>query len=571
MEEQSVNKLGMIKNFFYVVFSLNLISIGFGIFYYIFRFYSYISNVFGFVLSATFILNFILTLLLDRIKTIPTKTRPVIRILSVVYLIYSLFSILMMFGGNLLVQITYESSFKEKLPGLLLNMGGYFGLLLLGSIVSGISVFHLNEVAHEISAERSNARKIGAGIGQGLCFFLLLLGIYTSITVLTGNIYWPSFLVILEYFIPESALILGIFSLSATFLALKLIPRKKKIYFYSVMAIGLSISAIHIIPAAMTPIEVMNANNQFTAAFGPSWQSIPYADQKYMTGSPYSFSRYLIGMHPNDYIVNRNVLYYNGSLDPKDENITLYFDAYLPSGNRSILPGRNSTLIRFHGGGLQWYDKGLPNMQKMNYYFASQGYVVFDIQYGLYGEFGEENALTPGYVKGNFTIDDIMRHVGIFVQYLVNNSAIYGANLNSVFLSGGSAGGLLTCTTAFTLVNGNYTFYGTPTPITIKGIIPFYPWINLTGTGAIKGSAELLRPYTMVNVNSTPCLIFQGTNDNTVDPAVTQLLQNAYNAAGRPCATLTMYLAGHVSDMVFEGYYNQIFLYYMERFMYLYR
>ncbi|MHA1112197.1 MAG: alpha/beta hydrolase [Promethearchaeota archaeon] len=576
MEEKSINKSSIHRNFIYITLTLNLVSIVFGIFYYIFRFYDYVSNVFGFILFTTYMFNFILTLGYDRIETIPKKTRRILRIFSVVYLVYSIFAVLMMLGGNLLVQITYGPSFSDNIVGLLLNMGGFFGMLIFGTVFSSIATARVNEVsrgATEPVAERTIGQKIGAIIGQVLCFLLLILGILTSYVVLTGKLprfLW--FLYIIVYFIPECALYFGILFLTATILALRLIPKKKKIYFYAVMVIGLSISTIHVIPSAMTSVEVVIANNRYTDAFGPSWQSIPAVDEKYMTRSPYSFARYMLGMHPDDYIVQRDVLYYDGYADPKDENITLYFDAYMPSRNAAELPGKNSTLIRFHGGGLSAYDKGLPNMQKMNYYFASQGYIVFDIQYGLYGDPSYGSALTPANVKGNFTIDDIMRHVGIFMQYLDNNSAVYGANLNSVFFSGGSAGGLLTCTTAYTLQHANYTFYnGQESSFDVKGIIPFYPWVNVSGTGSIKGSYELLQPYRLADAGSVPCLIYQGNMDSTVDPEVTQLLQDAYDVGGAPCATLPMFFAEHVSDMFFEGYFNQVFLYYMERFMYQYR
>jgi len=577
MEEKSFNKSSIHRNFIYITLTLNLVSIVFGIFYYIFRFYDYVSNVFGFILFVTYIMNFILTLTYDRIPTIPKKTLKSLRVLSVIYLVYSIFSVLMMLGGNVLVQIEYEPTFSDNLIGLLLNMSGFFGALILGTIFSSIAAARVNEVSRERTetvVERTLGQKIGAIIGQVLCYVLLFLGILTSMTVLTGKMpKFLSFLYLLVYMIPECALYLGILFLTATILTLRLIPKKKKVYFYTVMVIGLSISAIHVIPSAMTSVEVVIANNRYTTAFGPSWQSIPATDEKYMTRSPYSFARYMLGMHPDDYTVQRDVEYYDGYADPKDENITLYFDAYMPSRNASELPGKNSTLIRFHGGGLQWYDKGLPNMQKMNYYFASQGYVVFDIQYGLYGDPADGNFLTPSNTLGNFTIDDIMRHVGIFVQYLVNNSATYGADINSVFLSGGSAGGLLTATTALTLVNGSYGYLygGVPTPIDVKGIIPFYPWVNVSGNGSIKGSPEMLRPYNLVDTNAPPCLIYQGNMDSTVDPAVTQLLQDAYDFAARPCATLPFFFAEHVSDMFFEGYFNQVFLYYMERFMYQYR
>ncbi len=577
MEEKSIIKKSTHRNFVYTTLTFNLVSIVFGVFYYIFRFYDYVSNVLGFVLLVTFLLNWILALFYDRIEMISKKTRNLLRIFSVVYLIYAIFAVLMILGGNILIQIVYEPTFKDNMAGLLLNMGGFFGMLILGTIFSSIAASHINKGTrdeNEPSFERTTGQKIGAIIGQTLCFVLLVLGVYTSITIFSGKIMWISALSIGEYFIGAVALYLAIFFITVTILALRLIPKKRKMYFYSVLTIGLAISTVHILPSVMTPAEIVIANNRYTAAFGTSWQSIPSADEKYMTRSPYSFSKYFLGMHPNDYIVERDVLFYNGSLsaEPKDENISLYFDVYMPTRNASELPGKNSTLIRFHGGSLQWYDKGLSDMQKMNYYFASQGYIVFDVQYGLYSPdpIPTGNALTPAHVMGNFTIDDIMRHVGIFMLFLLNNNS-YGANLHSIFVSGGSAGGLLTVTTGITLTLATFPFYGgNESSFDVKGIIPFYPWVQ-GAVGEISGSLELLTPYTMVDSSAPPCLIFQGNLDSEVYPEETQLLQNAYNTAARPCTTLPFYFAVHVADMFFEGGFNQIFLYYMERFMYQYR
>lgn len=45
-----------------------------------------------------------------------------------------------------------------------------------------------------------------------------------------------------------------------------------------------------------------------------------------------------------------------------------------------------------------------------------------------------------------------------------------------------------------------------------------------------------------------------------------------YQAAGNEqCALLEMNWAGHASDFYFSGYFNQVWIYYMERFMALFR
>ena len=80
---------------------------------------------------------------------------------------------------------------------------------------------------------------------------------------------------------------------------------------------------------------------------------------------------------------------------------------------------------------------------QMNKYFASQGYIVFDIQYGLHRPDRKEDALTPINVLGDFNIDDMVRQIGEFTKYLEFNADKYNANLDSVFISGGSAGGHL--------------------------------------------------------------------------------------------------------------------------------
>ena len=120
-----------------------------------------------------------------------------------------------------------------------------------------------------------------------------------------------------------------------------------------------------------------------------------------------------------------------------------------------------------------------------NKYFASQGYVVYDIQYGLYDEPGDGGLmgmLSPNEVLGNFNITDMVRHIGNFTQYISKSSNPYSAaelsgNLSSVFIHGGSAGGHLTCATALTIWSNNYTnYFGSS--LSIKGYIPVYPANN---------------------------------------------------------------------------------------------
>ena len=59
---------------------------------------------------------------------------------------------------------------------------------------------------------------------------------------------------------------------------------------------------------------------------------------------------------------------------------------------------------------------------------------------------------------------------------------------------------------------------------------------------------------------------------NLVDPQTAQNLKSQYTVMGnRACMVISLPFAGHGSDIAFYGYYNQFFLYYMERFLCLYR
>jgi len=84
----------------------------------------------------------------------------------------------------------------------------------------------------------------------------------------------------------------------------------------------------------------------------------------------------------------------------------------------------------------------------------------------------------------------------------------------------------------------------------------------------IGGTPDLVDPVALVGEDSPPCLIFHGTHDGIVAPRHASILQRAYkDRSSAPSALLWMNFASHGSDIYTPGYYNQIFLYYMERFM----
>ncbi len=351
----------------------------------------------------------------------------------------------------------------------------------------------------------------------------------------------------------------------------------KSVALISTFIFGFCISSISFIPVFGTPIYIRTAELEFDAAFNPEfggdWEAqLSDSAKRYFKKNHFQLLDYFMG--PNNPVCTQinDVLFFNGSESSYsvDKSISLYFDAYLPPDGYVGMPGENSTLIRIHGGGWVIGDKGSGNIGMMNRYFASQGYCVFDIQYGLnnVSELFSNLPFEPENVMGNFTIDDILRHIGNFTYYLEDHASEYGANLDSVFVSGGSAGGQLTCATALSLVSKNYTEFSDA--YTIKGMIPFYPANNVTLDFALTSRPEWVDPVQMLNeTTSPPCLIFQGKQDGLI--VQSQILQDAYHGFGRTdCAHIQFPFAGHGNDIYYPGFYNQIFLYYMERFLYLY-
>ncbi|WP_371802442.1 hypothetical protein [Candidatus Lokiarchaeum ossiferum] len=62
----------------------------------------------------------------------------------------------------------------------------------------------------------------------------------------------------------------------------------------------------------------------------------------------------------------------------------------------------------------------------------------------------------------------------------------------------------------------------------------------------------------------------QGEQDHLIYRA--KSFENIYlDHNNREISVLLFSFAGHANDLYFPSFYNQVFLYYMERFMYLYR
>ncbi|WP_172253764.1 alpha/beta hydrolase [Saccharibacillus deserti] len=395
----------------------------------------------------------------------------------------------------------------------------------------------------------------------------LVLGLYLC-AILLGGVD-PG---LLEVILPEYALFFGLMFLGAAALLVKMYGSKKgfwrSTFRGAVRLTGLLILLVCALPLASAPKIVNEGQEAYTQAFGEDPTKM---EDDAMMRSAFLLPDYFYGARTGDYRVKTDIVYYEGT-EGKDAGRKLAFDVYMPPADAKNLPGQNSVLIRVHGGGWTIGDKGAGNYAQMNKYFASRGYVVFDVQYGLSNtKKFVESAVVPEQVVGDFDIGDMVRHIGLFTTYMVEHADEYGANTKSVFFSGGSAGGQLAAAAGLAPANPEFKALFDP-GMTVKGIIPYYPANGLAKDLGIGGADGLSDPSLLVTADSPPALIYQGVNDGIVDVQVARDFAQAYREAGSDkVALVEMPFGTHGSDIYFPSYYNEPFTYLMERFMRQYR
>jgi len=559
-----------IKNVSYPTFCLNITSIILGIIYITIPIYTIIWDIFGVILIISLFCNLLLIYLNIKKINKTIKIGKWLNIMCYCFLGVTIFAMLGMSQGIGNIQSTYSNALTANLFSYVLIYVSFFGLLVFGAVIAFLDIKNLgNQELWDISSVKATIltknKKILKGIVQFFGYMLLLGGVLLAFGSISGMfevIGWVTSMV----FNTKTLFFVFIF-ISLTIFLLFLTDRKKDpILFYTTAIMGLVVSGIFLTPVLLTPFTVMGAEMEFATAYGTDWRSKidPTIEQRYFLPTPFSLPQYFLGVAPKDCIVLEDILYYENAT----EGLTLRFDAYLPPA--SGLPGMNSTIISIHGGGWALGNKGQGSMIQRNKYFAAQGYCVFDIEYGLTPSpfstlIDPPDPQTVATIS--LSIDDMVRHIGNFTHVLAANATKYGANLSSVFVNGGSAGGHLTMATALGIWSGNFTQYFNDSLI-IKGMVPFYPGNGLSEILGISGNQSLVYPERLINSTSPPCLIYQGTSD-VFCIAVTQRVQSIYKQGNGKCAVVWLPMAGHGNDGYFPGYFNLPFIYYMERFLYL--
>lgn len=549
-----------------ILFISNMMCILLGILYVKSNDYYIVWSAVGIALILTLMGNLLLIFLQNIILVKFNRKTKMIRILGYVYLINNFFSMLGMLLGNLTLSNSYFNTIKDNINLYFVIYLSYFSIFILGGIISYLITFNCS--CGDDNIENLKGNWILKVIFKCINYIILILGVLFCWIILTRKdlrnfeIYTVGF----------SAFFSFIF-LGATIMLLNLkCENRRSTSYFLVSIVGVIVFIISILPIALTPYTIYRAEESFSEAFGKDWrEGIDNNAERYFLKRSFSVPSYFLGIQTNDFLVKRDIKFHEGK-DREGKKIRLYFDVYMPKKSNIKFPGEGSTIVRIHGGAWVAGDKGRYNVLQMNKYLAQQGYTVFDIQYGLSNNSSFTMDLgEPEYVRGNFTIDDMINHIGIFTKYIEKNYKEYNTNLDSVFISGGSAGGHLATVASLAINSGRYNDIFS-SRIKIKGFIPFYPANGLSKLGGICGEDEFVNPILLVGKESPPCLIYQGTRDSLVPMQLSKEFKMQYlNKENKSCAVLFMPLGSHGSDYYFAGQYNQIFLYYMERFMYIFR
>jgi acetyl esterase/lipase len=277
---------------------------------------------------------------------------------------------------------------------------------------------------------------------------------------------------------------------------------------------------------------------------------------------------------------------------------TFVFDAYLPQwlGFGDGNPQRLPVIIFMHGIGMSF---GTENANWTSQYFANQGYLVCDLEYGFvkqrtYYDSGIANTSRDG--RNGYDFPDTIYHVGNFTWFLNNsaNAAYYHADLRSVYFAGRSFGGWMAPVCAYAYNMTSFMYQNFSSAMTVKGCIPYYGAHGVAAGGSddiffgadlayIRGSShesdpdynpmwKYMDPYWLADkaqnggVNVCPTILLHGTNDY-VTAGWSRQLEEILEASGNVAIGAYYPLGAHAFEAIHFLQYGQSTIYYVERFL----
>ncbi len=443
-------------------------------------------------------------------------------------------------------------------------------------------------------------------------YLILAIGLVVFVLVFFLNWTAPGFLITIAFCSLSNTLPFIYIVPTIVVLKYHLSKKGKRIKLIVVGICGLLV-VTSLMPTFAVSSTIASAESQFKDVYGNSYLKL---DTKGMLPEPYS-------------------AYKNFNVVPDDSEITIkvdeefldngkdkfHFDYYAPKNidDNDKLP----VIIKLHGGAWILGNKGPIFNVPLSKYLARQGYVTFDVEYGLY-DFEKaakaadleslanilqplidaspemKERVLPDY-KGNYMIQDQVAIIGAFTYFLAENAKDYNADLDNVFLMGSSAGAHMAGVVGagYKSPKFNLTF---SQDLTLRGIILFYPPTDLIkmrdamADGRLGGIPNLAKGFNAMiddgdmsdselkkeyekysaayliqddDVKIAPILQFHGMSDNLV-PYQEQGVdfKKIADKEDRTCILLSFPFTGHGFDIMnAQSYAWQVSTYYTERFL----
>ncbi|MEX2716091.1 MAG: alpha/beta hydrolase family protein [Candidatus Sigynarchaeota archaeon] len=406
-------------------------------------------------------------------------------------------------------------------------------------------------------ARKMNVLEFLKNTSIGVMLLLLAIAVYGPFIFMTAG---PS----VEYWLAGNLSIFGVFLIvPVIFLLARQVPRTRskrhRLLLLSVVITSSAIAAFNTIPLFSSSTSIGSLERQFASTFGTAWRtSIPASASSRFRDRPVALKDIILTI-PIPAVDERHDIPYM-----EDKGKTLRFDWYGPAGisaTSKLLP----VIIALHPGSFRYWDKGPSNVPPTSRYMADQGFIVVDVQYGLYNG-----------SAGTFTIKDMIVEIATLTRFLEAHANEYHVDLSRTYFLGRSSGSTLALVAGLAY-DAPYFAGNFSSLLDCRGIIAFYAPTNISHLMGPAGGEELFgvpaaefwhfNPIELVSPSSPPVLCFHGTADGVVPIAQAEAFQARMVAIGAPCILGTFNGAGHMFDIFYNNFYNQVCIYYMERFL----
>jgi acetyl esterase/lipase len=323
---------------------------------------------------------------------------------------------------------------------------------------------------------------------------------------------------------------------------------------YSRIAVGASLLALFLssLPALQLSSTEQRLNRAMSDALGSDYSVNLPNNGLLMRDRPFVLADAFRGINPGE------SRYTSGIRFAQPDGVPLSMDIYRPPQ-----VGKYPALVVIYGGS---WRSGTPTQNSdFSRYMAARGYTVFAIDY--------RHAPLHRFPAH---LDDVRTALAFIRQH----AAEYEADIERMALLGRSAGGHLAMLAAYQPdampVRAVVSYYGPvdlaggyaspprPDPIDTRAVLRAF----LGGTpDQLPQQYSLASPINYVAPQLPPTLLIHGSRDNLVQFKFIQQMHERLRAVGNTAVLLEIPWAEHAFDAVFQGFSNQLALYYTERFL----